>query len=666
MAAGLAAWGITTSEQLIKVLKRSDASADPLPNGAPPVPKIDILTGAWADAVVYVPKKAELLLDCALDLVLGSAKPGRGHTRLAHHLDPAYWHLLAALVGALPAPTRAEQLHAMVSKHNLFVLVSAVLQARDGVVWAAAVPVLEQLLPTAIRRVAASQVEVVNACFRELLEALPALCAGQMDAMSKLLDMMMVPWLPALELGTNAKKTSKSFLAESLLAYAEAHVFVIEAAPGTPLDGSLRALAAHSLFGPTVLGGRTAHALPDMADIVTAALVEHMRGEHRSAALLIAPQVVDQLVASLRPPRADGTDKTQALPTALRQALLERVLVPLGASMIERPLDFVAARARLELVRCIERSALYQPGGEDQDAWSILWSRLTTSTVSFLEAAGDGAPIPIAIATLTALWDADKDLFMPSLTQSLALAATVDTATAYDFLHRVLAHFAATRHMPRLLEVLRVVCAVVCRADRDAPVRLARSPLLCARATALLERHLRDATTPLQAAPMLADALADAQAHADAGDAPMLVCSVHLLALAVRAVRGALPDDDGALRLATRCIELGARAVSEGDAAAQRPLAAGLHLCCALGRRTDAAVPWHAATETHVAADVRAEVVRWCLFSNHSSAPRWPRPRYVACCVCRSTCSMRALVTSARARRGTARRWVCRTRRWCL
>ena len=53
MAPGLAAWGITTSEQLIQLLKQNKKGENTLPGS-----KIQILQSAWADDHVYVPKKA--------------------------------------------------------------------------------------------------------------------------------------------------------------------------------------------------------------------------------------------------------------------------------------------------------------------------------------------------------------------------------------------------------------------------------------------------------------------------------------------------------------------------------------------------------------------------------------------------------------------------------
>ena len=117
---------------------------------------------------MYVPRKVELILDCTLDIMTSSAKVG---SRIEpKYLEADYWELLLQVLSTVSGDS--DFLHAIVSRHNVLTLVSALSEKPSADAWRKAVPVLTILLPACIRRIGASQIDAVNACFRDLIKVM--------------------------------------------------------------------------------------------------------------------------------------------------------------------------------------------------------------------------------------------------------------------------------------------------------------------------------------------------------------------------------------------------------------------------------------------------------------------------------------------------------------
>lgn len=456
----LAAWGITTSEQLVQMLKRPDkARAD-----APSVTKVQLLRGAWADDAMYVPQKAPLLLDCTLEALVSSAKNAKGDdTALT---TPAYWDVAADV--ALACQDDVETLHGLVMKHNVLALVSALMRAAHATLWASSARALCVLLPVGIRRVAAAHIDVVNACFRDLLEALPRVCIEDtLPVTSMLWERVVAAWSPSLELGQNAKKTCKFMVGESLVPFVRAHAHV-KTLPASRLAERLEAMVSASLFGAAPAKSST---LPEVTDSLTQTLTAMLHTTDAAAAAHAIPFLLRALISSVHAPEA-----RQAPPAAIRHAVLDKALAPLC-------LHLVGQRALLPsvlaLVATVHELGLHQPGGDDHDAWLALWSAVTDDA---LRALAESPRDPVPWQLLGALWTAHSATVEAHaalvLTHMLGVAPDdAGWAAASDCLQRMFHTLAMERRCPAWWQYLADAMRARCR-DARSLASLVRSPVL--------------------------------------------------------------------------------------------------------------------------------------------------------------------------------------------
>lgn len=602
MAPELAVWGITTSEQLIQLLKQNERGENTLPGS-----KIQILQSAWADEHVYVPKKAELLLDCALELVLASTRaPCPSST--PKFLDDAYWAFLGALLAS--ARLEEEQLHGTVAKHNIFALVAALGPRVSSDLWNDVCPVLTEILPVAIRRIGAGQIDTVNACFRDLLQAMPTVSEPRhWLATRRLWHAMCTRWAPHLELGANAKKTARYFVAESLLPWARAFAALTDDdSDATALRDALGIVAARSLGGTPALG--SGPALPDSVESLVPAVTEALAGPDAPAMMPAIPAMLAYLVES-----AHGYNTVQAPPWPIRQQALDQFVAPICTSLLARPGSLLTL---WHLVQQIERLRLYQPGGDDHDAWLALWTRLQSHTLSLLDAAPKAAMRRVCFDMSTALWRREADLLRPVLPHILAHAVPLRTdhlawPAALAFMHTLLHDMAQERRVPELLSVLRATMSRVCDAGSDdVGARLVHSPVLCTPTMLLWRKHLIQHVSTAQSDPMWHDALADAQQHMSPPTS-QLECALHVLLLLAQT----RPVVAEAAPLVATCVDLGVEACKHGGTLAQRRLLAStlrLHTALVLQGASVPPLPLGALCRLLEAdrtlSEVRVEVVR--------------------------------------------------------
>lgn len=567
MAHALDAWGVTTSEALVKALKRPDTGA----NGQPM--RIDLLCEAWNDQSMYIPKKTELLVDAAIETLSQSAKP---KTHEPYHLNPRYWKFLQE---ALPRDA-SDLLHGLAGKYHFLQLTSHVLSDSDASLWATAAPVLARIVRAGVRRHGAIHVDAVNACFVDVFRALPRVCeATQVDVTVEFLAAMLEYWRPALELGSNAKKTSKFFLQESLDAFATAWVHV-EALDTSQLRALLMDLSESSLFGPpTLSSGREVQPILDTAGALTTQLVERL--SHTEVVVAALPCFLTQLVQALR-----SAGDASALSAAQRHSVLELYIVPVCTAMHsclhQASFARAATTARLALVRQIDVLALFQPSA-DNTIWTALWVQLCTDTLAYMKA---HERTSTCYATLSALWAVNSDSIAPHLVTMLAETAYATDASrdaAQDLIRLVLDHHAQLREMPCMVEMARDVIMRVATGDDECAL-LVRSPFFCRATSELWGSRLRDATSHNQAAPLLQDTLQMAQTCLDAS-IPQFLCMSQILLLVAKSVglsqTAELTSDLAAIaQLADRCTEIGLRPGSPRSVAAS-----GLRLWFVLMRR---------------------------------------------------------------------------------
>lgn len=577
-AMALGAWGVTTSEQLVKALKRPDGAKDALPNGAR-ASKIDILHTAWHDQSLYVPKKTDLLLDVALEAVVQSSKGAK--EREAYYLEPAYWALLAEILGVEKC-----DLHALAGKYQFLPLAAQVLGACSRQVWDAAAPALQCLVPASIRRHGAGHIDAVNAAFLDVFKAIPRICAPeQAPITAAVLESMLQYWLPALELGTNAKKTAKFFVQESLPAYATAYAHAI-ALPSPALETLLAQVSACSLFGPESLANaKEKHTLPENLDTLTTTLVGHLQGDAASHVLRALPSFLAQMVQSMQHGRDTG-----ALPAVQRQGVLEQYIVPVCTAMHQGlaqggAFADAAAVTRLALVQQIDALALYQPSGEDREVWAVLWAQLCTDTLAHLAAHADSAQV--SFATFSALWRVHSEslvgVLVPMLVATTRVVARDDAwDEAHLFLVHVLDQYAQVREMPQLMARARDVVREV----RDVP-GLVQSPFFHQRTTSVWEARLKDATSHNQVVPLLQEALEGGESLLQDASAQesTLLCTSHLLMLAVKSVGWAHTSDELA-RVLEAIARFADQCIARGLEKQPLVLASGLRLRFVLLRRT--------------------------------------------------------------------------------
>ncbi|WFD23158.1 hypothetical protein MEQU1_001844 [Malassezia equina] len=619
MAPGLATWGITTSEQLVQLLKQQEKKGNTLPGS-----KIQILQSAWADEHVYVPKKAELLLDCTLELVLASTR-APSTEEVPKFIDGTYWAFLGGLLAS--NLLHEEHMHSAVAKHNVFALVAALRPQLSSDLWQDVCPVLTALLPAAIRRIGAGQIDTVNACFRDLWQAMPTVSEPRhWAATRRLWDAVYSRWAPHLELGTNAKKTARFFVAESLLPWAHAFAAVIddEADEAQRLREALGTVAACSLGGAPTLGSRAGPALPESIESLVPALTDALTGPDAPAILPAIPAMLAYLVEN-----AHGHAPVQAPPSPIRQQALDQFLAPICTSLLAQP-DSLTTLWRL--VQQIERLRLYQPGGDDHDAWVALWTRLQSHTMSLLDAAPDAATRRVCFAMSTALWHREADLVRPMVPHLLAYMVPMHTddaswPAALHFVQTLLHDMAQERRVPELLSMLRATMARVCdAAPEEVGARLVHSPVLCTSTTLLWRKHLSQHVSAAQSEPMWHDALAEAKQHMSPPTS-QLACALHTLLLLAQT----RPIVSEALSLVATCLDLGIEACERGHTPAEKRLLASvlrLHTALALQGASVPSLPLdtlHALLQAHrTHFEVRVEVVRaLCCHaaSTHTLAP---------------------------------------------
>lgn len=496
MSSGLAACGISTSEELIQVLKRRDAPDQSR------ISKVNILHSAWRDESVYVPRKLELLLDCTLDLMATSAKHGKGEQ---HFMNAEYWGLLAEMVQS--TANDGDFLHAIVSRHNILALVATVAASTSDAskdMWVCAAHALAVLIPASILRTGATHIDAVNACFRDLMHVIPAVCEPRtLDVHRHLWTAITIPWASALSLGTNAKKSAKFFVANTLPHYAKARWHC------EGLSDELDHVAALSLYNE-----HNTRTLPESVDTLVSELCPLSR--EIEGQCIVVP-LLRRLVAHTCP-----AERMHAPPASIRHAIVERFLAPVATTLVEMPQQLTTL---LALVRTVETSALYQPGGDDETAWTALWRTLISYTLGT-----DGAS---AYNMLRALWTLCPEEVLPHMTQVWTRTTQVD-ASAFEaaraFVEEVMMSLVNERRMPHLIRL-------VCDALRGAScpfAQLVQTPLLCSHMAHTWEECLSRHTTQEQIGPMVQDMLEHVHAAHEQSDTHNLLCTMHVLSLMVR------------------------------------------------------------------------------------------------------------------------------------
>lgn len=507
----LAACGILTSEQLIQILKRNESLSDSLSSNAKSAPKIEILRSAWADDTMYVPRKVELILDCTLDIMTSSAKVG---PRIEpKYLEADYWELLLQVLSTVSGDS--DFLHAIVSRHNVLTLVSALSEEPSADAWRKAVPVLTILLPACIRRIGASQIDAVNACFRDLIKVMAHVdLASMVETCTHMWEAVCKPWASDLALGSNARKSAKFFVAESLLPYATARIHT----DTTYLAELLDHVAGMSLYGPLALEFKaSASAIPDSVDLLTSSLCE-LLPSHPAYDAVLAPLLLHLV-------KHTSAMHSHAPPAIIRHGALERCLVPLASALLALP-DKVPTL--LSLVQAIDQSGLYQPGGDDQDTWTALWTKILAYTLRDMHATPAGRDTSFSLLHtlwrlcpeevahhLTTVWThtARLSVKMPAFNTALALA------------HAVLARVSQERRLPWLLDTLCEACESVNKPLSE----LMQSPILCVQSARAWEESLTKHATIEQAHAMMLDMLSKVRS----AQSSMTVCMTYLLCLLV-------------------------------------------------------------------------------------------------------------------------------------
>ncbi|WFD30364.1 hypothetical protein MSPP1_001382 [Malassezia sp. CBS 17886] len=628
MASPLVACGIATSEALVKALKGG---------GGDDASMLRLLVAADADGSVYVPKKEELLLDSALDALLRGAKARAPHgDEPPAYLMPAYWDVLRQLLSRVAQGGEHSALHGPVGKFNILQLCAQLCARADAGVWTHAVPALHMLLPAAIRRTAAAHIDAVNACFVDLFRALPMLCEGpDLAATARLLAAMVARWLPALELGSNAKKTAKFFLGAGLLPYAAARAAVASRAERDVSGASdvcalLDDFASASLYASLrtqAPGG--ALPPPEMMDALARVLADELPA-HPTDLLAAMPALLAQLV------RGDGrgglwpTDVAQrgdrglpsdartaappptrraALPAPVRAHVLEHFLVPLlrAARALHETYNLVPFWRRM--AEQMDFLALYQRGGDDQDAWASLWTTMCDDTLLSLAHRPDAAED--AFATLQVLWRVDSAHMEAHLRPILAATARFDItaaprcceaarAAALALVRAIVEGMGAAREVPKLVACVadaldksaaQAVAEDAAQAATEAAVQaaLVRSPLLDTTASAHWEHVLADYVTPLQVAPLVQHVATRASAQLGRTEHAPAYATMQLLLVVVRGLRS-VPRDvlHDCRAVAAGFMDAGVAACTErGPPARELLLAAGLRVDYMLCRRLD-------------------------------------------------------------------------------
>ncbi|WFD34398.1 hypothetical protein MCUN1_001237 [Malassezia cuniculi] len=477
--------GIATSEQLVQTLKReSDAGR-----------QLATLQIALDDHAVFVPKKAFLLADCALEAL----RKENART------NPGYWTLLSAVLA------QDDIVASIVTRHSVLALATPIFAGSAGL-WEAAAPVLAVLLPPAIRR---APIEGANEVVLAFLEAVPRICTSSTASVTQtFLDAVTRAWVPAISLGANGKKTAKAFEgAVATYAHARMHAESVDA---PLLLDQLDMVLARAVFSQ---GMSVADGIGALADRIVANADDDTVVHAAPAVLAICIRVSWPDWEALEQ-RATGTPSAQ-----VRQMLLDRFLAPVVAAIGSSSAPY----ARMRIAQIIEAHGLYVPGGEDNDKWRALLTKLRTDTLACVQTFRDAS-----FKSLIALWHIYPDGFQGQLVDALAAAACEYSEHGAHFVRRVIDRFSHARSMPTLLAFLRGVCEQVAQKHgASAPSILARGSLFY-QGTLVLEEALYVYTPVPQAASLLEAAVDGAEKHLD--NAGAFACTSFLLLLAIRNV----------------------------------------------------------------------------------------------------------------------------------
>lgn len=672
----LSAWGISTAEQLVQTLKQPGDVVKPPSGRHDGVVKIDVLQHAWSDQELYVLQKAELLLDCSLEIMTRSLKAKGSQGRVRPYLDPMYWTLVSELLDAVDPDA---VVRALVNKYNMFQIAGALFQeCCEPATWKAAAKPLCVLLVASIRRSGAAHIELVNACLHDLIRAIPRICdAERLECTCFALASLLEPWKVSLGLGQNVKKSAKNFIDEGLEPFATALMHLDAVADSHPQQvEQARELLSQQprmcLFAPSA--AQWPKELPEILDNLAERLTQllELSQERASETMLAAPELLAQALMCTGRGRddelLDPAAPRRAPPTAVRHAILEHFLVPvftawhdIPAKRLEKRAKEVQAlsRARMALVRQIEMSALYVRGGEHDATWSVLLNHLRNDTLAQVRTFPAATDLAACFETLRMLWILDADQFEPHLGD--VLLETVHVGFEHDilvsmqkFIFQVIDTFGHLRRLPQLLEVLCRTLTQFCAERAKEPESMfsgiSTSPMLCASTIEHLEWTLCNHTAAPQASLLLETVYKAAAEHLSAyaqsgtarnrslREAAKLVCIGHLLGVCIRSVAVSSSDDtpedvrtvlQESQKLADTSIRHG---LSNKSRTSQRVIAFGLRLQYSLLRprlglwQIEAlasldVVPEHLEALTimlsddHCLAETRVEIVRAILSS---------------------------------------------------
>ena len=166
---------------------------------------------------------------------------------------------------------------------------------------------------------------------------------------------------------------------------------------------------------------------------------------------------------------------SHAPPAIIRHGALERCLVPLASALLALP-DKVPTL--LSLVQAIDQSGLYQPGGDDQDTWTTLWTKVLAYTLRDMDATAAGRDTSFSL--LHTLWRLCPEEVAHHLTTVWTHAARLSVKmpafnTALALAHAVLARVSQERRLPWLLDTLCEACESLNKPLSE----LMQSPILC-------------------------------------------------------------------------------------------------------------------------------------------------------------------------------------------
>ncbi|KAJ9479416.1 Urb2 domain-containing protein [Pseudozyma hubeiensis] len=324
----LALASITTSEQLVKTLR----VPQPLPNG---VRKIDIALDAWRSQDLFVPKKAELLSQWALEHLCSSLKsssssstpstPNKGKNKAKQQqhtsaspieLDPKSWQLLSDIVTAqistssdLSEAAKRSWLSHLANTQPVLTLAgsfarqlnqdaSLSLIAREELLETASSS-LQKLLPPSTSRTAATNVEAATDSIQAWLDFF-----GQTRSPVEqrtgytILHSITSTWSTTLHYGSNSKRNHQHFCNNAVPSLLRAlHSLQLRNMDGTAasthhalLLDTVKQIAADSLFTEDV----------QRSLLQAGRLAEHTSTPSWKESPVAASGVVSQICASLQ------------------------------------------------------------------------------------------------------------------------------------------------------------------------------------------------------------------------------------------------------------------------------------------------------------------------------------------------------------------------------